>query len=325
MCKDSTGALYTGVGLAVYSDRNMTHKVGEGISDAVTGIIQITGLDAGTYWVAVASVPAGYKMPSPNEPIDFKVEYGPVTNATLVLEKSKTYAYNSSQLTDIKVATGTLSPTFDPETTKYTLTLDENTKTTKLTPVLADSSSKLYINGKKATSKTVSLGLGAKTTVTIKVQPKSGKAMTYTVVVKRDKSSNASLASLKASKGTLTPKFAPATTSYTLELSKTQSSVTFTSKLAEQHATYALYLDGKKTSNRTVALKPGQTRTFVISVKAQKGNITNYTITVHRAVSHNADLAGLAVSKGKLTPAFAAAQTDTPLHCRANNPAWLLR
>jgi hypothetical protein len=155
--------------------------------------------------------------------------------------------------------------------------LDEQTGKTTIRPVLWDASSKLYINGRKVSSKTFTLATAKQTKVTIKVQPKTGKANTYTVILKRAASTNTSLAYIKASKG-LFAKVDSA--NYTVNLSGTQTSTKFTLKLADKTAKYTMMLDGKKTTSKTVSMKPGTTRTLVITVKPQAGSAYAVTYTI---------------------------------------------
>jgi peptidoglycan/xylan/chitin deacetylase (PgdA/CDA1 family) len=281
-CYDDSKVIFP-IGLAIFSDKGLTHKVASKVANSVTGVILFTGLDAGTYYVTVASVPSPYHLPKPNILVKYTVAYGQTNKQNLVLAKSLVYAYNSTQLKDIKVTAGTtLSPKFDPGKKSYTLLLNEHTAKTTITPKLADESSKLYINGKKASSKTFTLETGKSTKVTIKVQPKSGKANTYTVTIKRAASTNTSLASIKASKGSLKK---INTKKYTVNLSSTQTSTTFSLKLADKTAKYTMMLDGKKTSSKTVSMKPGTSRTLVITVTPQAGSAyaIKYTITIIRA------------------------------------------
>jgi VCBS repeat-containing protein len=311
--RDSNGAIFPGIGLTVYSDAALKHQAGSGVSDASAGIVTVSGLDAGTYYILVTSVPAGYHLPNPNVAIDYVVAYGAPTNVTFILPKSEVYAYNSTQLADIKVSAGALAPAFDPETYKYNLKLDEKTGSVTITPKLADSSSKLYIDGRRVTAKKVTLTTGGKDTIKIQVKPKTGKSVYYYIYVSRDKSSNANFSSLRNSRGTMLPAFAPDTTNYTVELANTQSSVAFTLRTADKYARYTMAVNGRRTYSRTVSLKLDETKTLVITVKAQDGTTKNYTITIHRNVSHNADIASIKVSRGMLTPASDAAQTKYSL------------
>jgi large repetitive protein len=253
------------------------------VADPVTGVILFSWLNAGTYYVTLASVPSPYHLPTPNVSVGYTVAYGQINVQIFVLPKSLVYSYTSAQLMDITATAGTLSPMFDPDIKSYILLLDEHTATTTIKPLLADASSKLYINGKKASSKTFTLATAKKTKVTIKVQPKTGKAITYTVTVMRAASTNTSLAYIKASKGSLTK---IDSTNYTVSLSNTQTSTTFSLKLADKTAKYTMMLDGKKTTSKTVSMKPGTARTLVITVTPQAGSAyaVRYTHTIVRAM-----------------------------------------
>ena len=235
-----------------------------------------------------------------------------VTQNISVLPKPREYSYNSAQLKDIAATYGVLSPMFDPDNRSYTLLLDEHTAKTTISPVLADASSKLYINGKRVASKTFTLATAKTTKVTIKVQPKTGKAMVYTVMVKRAASTNTNLAYIKAGKSSL---INVGSNNYIVNLSNTQTSTKINLKLADKKAKYTMMLDGKKTSSKTVAMKPGTTRTLVITVTPQAGSAyaVTYTVTFVRAISNNDNLAALIPSKGVLTPAFSPTQTDYSL------------
>ncbi len=301
-CKDDRGAIFP-IGLAIYSDQGLTHRIDSKVANSVTGVILFSGLNAGTCYVTVASVPSPYHLPTPNVAVQYTVAYGQINKQTFVLPKSLVYSYTSAQLKNITATAGTLSPMFDPDIKSYTLLLNERTARTTIKPVLADASSKLYINGRKATSRTVTLATAQKTKVTIKVQPKTGKSMTYTVTVKRAASTNTSLSYIKSSRGSLTKVNA---TNYTVNLSKTQTSTTFRLKLADKTAKYSMTLDGRRTTSRTVSIKPGATRTLVITVTPQAGSAyaVKYTVKIIRAISHNANLAALKASRGALAPAF---------------------
>jgi len=300
--KDTNDNIYPGVSLAVYADEGKTVLVGSGVSAEGTGLVTITGLGTATYWVTITGVPEGYTVPDVTIPENAVV--GQTKEYIIKIAKTKVYAYNSSQLMAIDASAGTLSPNFNPEVLNYTLTLNEYTGSTTVRPTLADSSSKLYINGSRVASKTVMLNPGGKYALKIRVLTKAGKSQYYNVTVVRAKSTNAYLAGLTASKGALSPAFNKDTGSYSIELTNVQSSVSFTPKLADKYAKYSLTVGGKRTSSKTVSLKLNETKTFVVTVTAQAGNTRTYTVTIHRQVSYVNDLAGLTVSRGALSPAF---------------------
>lgn len=84
-------------------------------------------------------------------------------------------------------------------------------------------------------------------------------------------SSNANLASLTLSQGTLSPKFAASKTSYTVNLTGDVNSVTIKAKAADAKA--SVYGDG------TIKLKPGK-NTATISVSAEDGSVKEYEIII---------------------------------------------
>ena len=87
-------------------------------------------------------------------------------------------------------------------------------------------------------------------------------------------SSNANLASLKPSSGTLTPKFNANTTSYTVEVPYTTTSLSLSAVAADKNAKVA-------TSGKT-ALAVGK-NTQVVTVTAPSGATKKYTVVITRA------------------------------------------
>lgn len=85
-------------------------------------------------------------------------------------------------------------------------------------------------------------------------------------------SSNANLASLSISQGTLSPKFSASKTQYTVNLNEDVSSIKVNATAADSKA--IVYGTGTKT------LKPGK-NTISISVAAEDGSTKEYTITVN--------------------------------------------
>lgn len=91
-------------------------------------------------------------------------------------------------------------------------------------------------------------------------------------------STNADLASLSFAGGTLTPAFAPATTSYASDVSNATSSITLTPVVAEAHASFTVNGAASTPLPLTVGTNP-----LAILVTAQDGVTTKtYTLTVTR-------------------------------------------
>lgn len=115
-------------------------------------------------------------------------------------------------------------------------------------------------------------------------------------------SSNANLASLSLSSGSLSPGFSPLITDYTALVPNSISSVSVSYATQDEKATV--------TGASNVTLAVGDTP-ISLQVTAQNGTSKTYSIVITRApVSSNANLATLTLSNGNLSPSFAAAITS---------------
>jgi len=279
-CTNMVGKVIPDVKLGVYTDAAATVLFKSGTTDSA-GQTTITGLEAKTYYIKVQAMPTGYKIPTNITALT--AELDKTVGLTLLFD-TEVLAYKNWHLKSIAVSAGKLSPAFDPDKLNYKLKLDEKTSNVKITPTKADSSSKLYINGKSANSITVSLKKGQSKTVSIRVKPKSGSSKYYKITVSRAKSTNANIKKLTVSKGKLTPPFTKANRAYTLALTKSQSSVRLSLSLESTYSSYKLYVDGKRTSSRTISLDKGKTKTVRIVVTAQDKSVSKtYTIVITRA------------------------------------------
>jgi hypothetical protein len=127
-------------------------------------------------------------------------------------------------------------------------------------------------------------------------------------------SSNANLAGLTISTGSLSPDFDAAILSYTSGVSDVINSTTITPTAAQANATIQVQVNGggfatvaSGNASSALLLNTGS-NTIDIQVTAQDGIATKtYTITVTKSATANADLASLNISVGSLTPSFNAA------------------
>jgi gliding motility-associated-like protein len=120
---------------------------------------------------------------------------------------------------------------------------------------------------------------------------------------------NASLANLVISSGTLSPTFAQATTTYTASVANAVTSVRLTPTTADPTATVKVngvsIASGSASGSIPLVVGPNVINTVVT---AQDGTtVITYTTTVTRAPSSIASLANLTISNGTLKPAFAPA------------------
>ena len=133
--------------------------------------------------------------------------------------------------------------------------------------------------------------------------------VTVTVAVA---SSDATPSGLTISSGTLTPVFDSGTTVYTYNVANAVTSVTVTPTLNESHATVTINGNSVASGAASGAINLDNiapaTNTIPIVVTAQDAITTKtYTITVTRAapaLSSDANLSGLTISSGTLTPVF---------------------
>jgi gliding motility-associated-like protein len=218
-------------------------------------------------------------------------------------------------LTSLVPSAGVLTPVFAPGYPNYIDTVSNLPASITLTPTAADLTSTITINGLPVASGSASAAIplveGPKNTITTVVTAADGTTTrTYTIAVFR-KTSNAKLANLTISAGTLTPAFTSLTTSYTASVASTVTSITVTPTVADANATVTVngvaILSG--TTSAGLPLANGG-NTILVAVTAQDGTTTrNYTIKVTR-LSGNAGLSGLAISTGTLSPAFAVGKTS---------------
>jgi hypothetical protein len=225
-------------------------------------------------------------------------------------------ASSNADLSGLTPSSGSLSPSFAAGTTSYTASVSNATSSITITPTTADSTATVTVNGSTVTSGAASgaiaLTVGANTVTVIVTAEDGTTTKTYTVTVTRALSSNADLAGLTPSSGSLSPGFAAGTTSYTASVSNATSSITITPTTADSTATVTV--NGSTVSSGAasgaIALTVG-TNTVTVIVTAEDGTTTKtYTVTVTRALSSNADLSGLTPSSGSLSPSFAAGTTS---------------
>ncbi len=211
-------------------------------------------------------------------------------------------------LSALSLSAGELSPDFDPAMLAYTASVGNAVEEVTVTATANHSSADVvYDPGAK-----VDLEVGVPKTITVTVTAEDGSTdEEYTVTVTREApgvSMDATLSALSLSDGTLSPAFDAAITAYKASVANGVDEVTVTATKSHTSATVA-YDPGS-----TVDLDVGP-NTITVTVTAGDGTTTEtYTVTVTRAGagtgSNDADLSGLSLSAGTLTPAFDAAITS---------------
>lgn len=224
-------------------------------------------------------------------------------------------ASSNSDLSDLSTSAGTLSPAFASATTAYTSSVGNATASLTVTPTVSDTTATVTVNGAVVASGSASgpitLAVGNNVVTTV-VTAQDGTTKTYTVTIARAASANADLSSLRLSAGTLSPAFASGTTTYTSSVPNATTSLTLTPGASD--TTASITVNGVAVASGAasgpIALAVGDNVVTTV-VTAQDGTTVNtYTVTVTRAASSNADLSGLSLSAGTLSPAFTSGTTS---------------
>ncbi len=259
----------------------------------------------------------GQTVPSgqPSSPIQLQIGDNTVTIVVTAQDgTTRTYTVritrpqsSNNNLSGLTVSAGALSPAFSSGTTSYTVTVLSTVTETTLTATVQDQTATLAINGTGVSSGQafgpVPLAVGANE-FRIVVTAQNGATKTYVVTVTR--TANANLAGLSFSAGPLAPAFDPGTTAYSVGAPNAAATTTVTATVAD--ATSTMTINGQAvTSGQALGPVPliVGPNTFTIVVTAAGGAATKtYTVTVTRAASSNANLAGLQVSPGVMVPVF---------------------
>ena len=234
-----------------------------------------------------------------------------------------------NNLTSLSLSRGTLSPTFDKDTTNYNVQVAATVKKVTVGYAASDTAGGSAVAvgalGTEVTrsGKEVPLAApGATTTITVTVTPECGTATAdecvgntgnkiYTIRVYRLRaapSAGATLATLTVSPGTLDPVFdaADVKSKYNVVVPQNSALITVnaTPANAENGATIAISPNG----GRNVALTAGAETTITIMVTAEdRTTISTYDVVVYRyraTRSDDANLSALSLSDGTLSPAF---------------------
>jgi hypothetical protein len=213
----------------------------------------------------------------------------------------------STNLSGLNVSAGPLSPAFSAGTTTYSVSVPNTASSTTVTATVQDPTATLTINGASANSGQafgpLALNVGPNQ-VTVIVRALNGATKSYTVTITR--AANVNLGSLILSAGSPTPPFTPSVTNYTLSVPNATASTTVTASVED--ATSTLTINGQAVPSGQafgpMALAVGQTSVTIV-VRAVDGVTTKtYSITITRAPSSNALLAGLQVTPGFMIPVF---------------------
>ncbi|ULQ60752.1 cadherin-like beta sandwich domain-containing protein [Brucepastera parasyntrophica] len=252
------------------------YKIGESLD--TTGLV-ITGTDSeGNSMTIPASSCAftGFDSASAGN----KTVTITVTGTAVTKTFGVTVLSNNADLSNLTVSTGTLSPAFDANTTSYTVSVPYTVTAITVTGTAADGAATVSNSGVAQ-----NLNVGSNP-ITITVTAEDGETTKdYTVTVSRTAANtDADLSNL------------------TVSVANSVTSITVTGTAADGSASVS--------ANSGVAqpLNVGA-NTITIRVTAQDTTTQDYIVVVTRAASNNANLSGITLSDGVLSPTFNANTT----------------
>jgi len=211
---------------------------------------------------------------------------------------TKTYTVTITRAADatlsaLGISNGTLSPSFDSNTTNYTANVGSSISSVTLSPGVTDPNATVTVNGSPVTSgntsNPVNLVVGSNTIITVVTGQDGITKKTYALTITRQPAVDATLASLGVSNGALSPSFDGSTTSYSVGVDNSVATFSLTPAVNDANATVTvngLPVSSGNASN-PVNLTVGN-NTVTVVVTAQDGTTKKtYTLTVTRAKAAN--------------------------------------
>ncbi|CAN7308088.1 cadherin-like beta sandwich domain-containing protein [Paenibacillus sp. LjRoot153] len=228
---------------------------------------------------------------------------------------SRLVKIDSAYLSGLSATNMTFNESFELKKFQYSSVVGTSVASAQITPTSSSSANTdITINGEAAASGVLSSPISllpGNNEVTVKVASKTFPEIysTYTLLVSQTDtlSGDANLSELTLSSGTLA--FSSGTTSYTTSVDNTVTSANVTLKTSNIFA--KVTVNSVEMSDQTSAPIPLQVgdNIILIHVTAQNGTTKDYTITVNRAESNNANLSNLTLSGGVLNPNFLSSTT----------------
>lgn len=215
---------------------------------------------------------------------------GTITTYTVVVTREAAPLSDNSGLTDLAISEGTLSPVFAEGTTAYTDTVPNDVAGITVTPITADPTATITVNGIPVPSGTASAELPLKVgenEIKTVVTAQDGTITTYIVIVTRQEAAlapdNAGLSDIALSDSSLDKPFNTDTKGYEVDVPNETDSIVITPKTIDPDATVVMTVDGKVIDPTSpIDLKVGDNEVTIV-VTAPDGTTDTYIVIVNRA------------------------------------------
>ncbi|MFO0778465.1 MAG: cadherin-like beta sandwich domain-containing protein [Nitrospira sp.] len=245
-------------------------------------------------------------------PIVVTAQNGSRNTYLIVVNKA---ASTNNLLSALRVQVGnvtqTLVPSFNTNTSAYTVNVGADVPSVSVTATKADPNAAISGDLPNSGQATIQLdGPGTSKVVSIIVTAPNGTPKSYAVTINRAApSSDNNLSALRVRAGnttqTLSPSFDSNTLAYTVNVAAGVTSVSVTATKGDSNA--VISGDLPNSGQATIQLDgPGTSKVVSIIVTAPNGTPKSYAVTINRAApSSDNNLSALSVSQGSLTPIFA--------------------
>jgi hypothetical protein len=209
-----------------------------------------------------------------------------LTTKTYTIVVTRSAGSNDATLSNLTISSGTLTPTFASATTSYTDSVLNTVTSVTVTPTRNQANATITVNGTAVTSGSpsgaIALVVGSNT-ITVVVTAQDGTTTkTYTIVVTRLASGDATLSGLTINYGSLNPTFAAATTSYVDNVGNTTSSVSITPTTTQTGST--IKVNGTTAASGSlfgpIALSVGPNIISIVVTAPDAITTKTYTISV---------------------------------------------
>ena len=234
---------------------------------------------------------------------------------------------DDAALSSLTLSSGSLTPSFTVVKNAYAVTVPNETTTIRVTPTVRTSGASVKVNNQTVTSGSASQSIGlnvGSNTISIEVRSKNGeKTYAYSIAVTRSQSANASIRIMgflatHNNALSMTPQFNSDILTYTITLDKRDDAIAVLAEAVLNDAVQ-IQLNGSAMiynkftrlfrSNSNLTVNPGL-NVYQMVVTAPDGVTTKtYTLNVIRG-SIDANLSGLTLSPGTLSPTFSSAVTS---------------
>ncbi|MBF0431538.1 MAG: cadherin-like beta sandwich domain-containing protein [Fibrobacteria bacterium] len=219
-------------------------------------------------------------------------------------------------LAGLQLSSGQLSPGFQPDSSSYTAAVSYETDSVTMTTTAGHKDASITINGTTVhstiTSPRFPLQVGLNDFI-IKVTSQSQTTTsTYHITINRAGASDASLADIAITPGTLSPNFTPSIQSYSATFEFSDSSLIIIPRATHPQTLISIGDEIVDSESPTfpIPLTLGENVLTIVATSEDSVSQMTYYLIITRKSNASVSLSDLSTSTGTLTPAFSSFDTS---------------